>query len=255
MVHTRMRALGWVVGGTQTVVEALLEAIGATGTLMAYVGWEDDPWHIDEWPEAWQRAYREELPPFDPALSAADPDIGRIPERIRTWPGAYVSAAHVFRMAAIGPRAEWLTADQTWNHPQGRGSPLAKLAATEGQVLMLGAPLDTLTILHHAEALVDSPQRRPVTYGIPVEDGGRVVWREVHDHDTSSRGAFPYERFVPAGVDPFAAIGEAALQASCGRRGMVSEAESVLFEAAPLVRFAVDWLVQRFAGGPPGGPA
>lgn len=255
MVHARMSALGWVVGGTQTVVEALLEAVGSEGTLLAYVGWEDDPWHIREWPEEWQRAYQDELPPFDPELSAADREVGRIPERIRTWPGARVSAAHVFRMAAIGPRAEWLTADQPWDHPQGPGSPLAKLVQAEGQVLLLGAPLDTLTILHHAEALVDSPERRSVVYSIPVADGGRVVWREVHDLDTSSRGAFPYERFVPVGVDPFAAIGQAALQAGCGKRGRVGEADSVLFQAGPLVQFAVEWLANRFSGRHPGSPA
>jgi len=241
-----MSALGWLVGGTQTVIEALLESLGPEGTLMAYAGWEDDPWALAEWPDEWQRAYREELPPFDPQLSAADPEMGRIAERIRTWPGARASTSHVFRMIAIGRRAEWLTADQPWDHPQGSGSPLAKLVQDDGQVLMLGAPLDTLTILHHAEALVDSPERRSVAYGIPVAEGDRVVWREVQDIDTSSRGAFPYERFVPAGVDPFIVIGQAALQAGCGRRAGVGDADSVLFEAAPLVRFAVAWLQQRF---------
>ena len=33
MVHTRMSALGWVVGGSQSIVEALLEAVGPDGTL------------------------------------------------------------------------------------------------------------------------------------------------------------------------------------------------------------------------------
>jgi aminoglycoside 3-N-acetyltransferase len=251
MVHTRMSALGWVVGGTQTVVESLLAAVGPTGTLMAYAGWDDDPWHLAEWPEEWQQAYLEELPPFDPALSEADHEFGRIPERLRTWPGARASSAHVMRFVALGPRAEWVTADQSWDHPQGAGSPLAKLVEAGGQVLMLGAPLATLTILHHAEAMVESPQKRLVTYAIPLQDGDRVAWREVHDHDTSSRGAFPYERVVPPGTDPFAVIGKAALEAGCGRPGLVAEAECVLFEAAPLVRFATGWLEERF-GGPRG---
>ncbi len=84
MVHTRMSALGWVVGGTQTVVEALLEAIGKPGTLMAYAGWEDDPYHLAKWPERWQHAYLAGLPPFDSLRSAADPDHGVVPERIRS---------------------------------------------------------------------------------------------------------------------------------------------------------------------------
>ena len=33
MVHTRMSALGWVIGGTRTVIEALLEVVGSGGTL------------------------------------------------------------------------------------------------------------------------------------------------------------------------------------------------------------------------------
>jgi aminoglycoside 3-N-acetyltransferase len=246
MVHTRMSAIGWVVGGSQTVVEALLEALGPDGTLMAYAGWEDDPWHLAEWPGEWQQAYRDELPPFDPELSEADHEMGRLPERIRTWPGARASSGHVFRMVALGPRAEWLTSDQPWHHPQGPGSPLAKLVQADGQVLMLGAPLDTLTVLHHAEALVDGPEKRQVSYEVPVRDRGQVVWREVRDHDTSSRGAFPYERVVEDGDDAFAVIGRLALAAGCGVTGQVGEAESHLFAAQPLVDFAVSWLRAHF---------
>jgi aminoglycoside 3-N-acetyltransferase len=246
MVHARMSALGWVVGGTQTVVEALLEVLGPEGTLMSYVGWEDDPWHLAAWPEEWQAAYRAELPPFDPELSEADHEMGRFPERVRTWPGSRKSGGHVMRMAAVGARAGWLTADQPWDDPQGPGSPLAKLVEAEGQVLMLGAPLETLTILHHAESLVDSPVKRFVTYGIPVRRDGEVVWREVHDHDTSSRGAFPYERVVPRGVDAFEVIGREALVAGWGVQGSVAGAESHRFEAGPLVAFATAWLRERF---------
>jgi aminoglycoside 3-N-acetyltransferase len=213
---------------------------------MAYAGWEDDPWHLSAWPEDWQKAYLAELPPFDPVLSEADHEMGRFAERIRTWPGARASSGHVMRMVAIGPQAEWLTRDQPWDYPQGPGSPLAKLVEAEGQVLMLGAPLETLTILHHAEALVDSPDKRLVSYRIPLRDGNEVVWKEVRDHDTSSRGAFPYERFVPAGRDAFDVIGTEAVEAGFGRRGRVGEAACHLFEAAALVRFAVAWMVERF---------
>lgn len=249
MVHTRMSALGWVVGGSQTVVEALLEVLGPDGTLMAYAGWEDDPWHLAEWPERWQRAYLEELPPFDPALSEADHEMGRVPERIRTWPGARASSGHVMRMVAVGARAEWLTAGQPWDDPQGIGSPLARLVEAEGRVLMLGAPLETLTILHHAEALAEAPGKRWVLYRVPVREGARVVWRDVHDIDTSSRGALPYERFVPEGVDAFEFIGRSALDAGIGRPGRVGEAESHLFEARALLEFGVRWIEERFGGG------
>ena len=252
MVHTRMSAIGWVVGGSQTVVEALLEVLGPDGTLMAYAGWEDDPWHLAEWPTTWQQAYRAELPPFDPELSEADHQMGRLPERIRTWPGAKASTGHVMRMVALGPHADWLTRDQPWDHPAGPGSPLAKLVEADGQVLMLGAPLDTLTLLHHAESLADAPGKRLVTFAIPVRKSDRVEWREVHDHDTSSRGAFPYDQMIPNGEDAFAVIGRLALAAGVGSSGKVAEAESHLFHARPLVDFTLGWLQSAF-GGPANG--
>lgn len=246
MAHARISAVGWVVGGAESVIRAIFDALGPQGTLMAYAGWQDDPYHLAEWPEEWQRAYLEELPPFDPDLSEADHEMGRLAERIRTWPGARASTGHVMRMVAVGPGADWLTRDQPWDHPQGPGSPLAKLVEAGGQVLMLGAPLETLTILHHAEALVDSPEKRLVTYRIPVREGNEVVWKEVRDHDTSARGAFPYERFVAPGRDAFDLIGTEAVDAGCGTRGQVGEATCHLFEAAALVEFAVAWMEERF---------
>jgi aminoglycoside 3-N-acetyltransferase len=247
MVHTKMSALGWVVGGTRTVIESLLDVVGPDGTLIAYAGFEDDPYHLGEWSPQRQDAYRSELPAFDPELSAADPDFGRIPERLRTWPGATCSDAHVFRFVAVGTRAGELTADVPWDYAAGPGSPLARLVAAGGQVLSLGAPLDTLTLLHHAETLVDTPRRRLVTYQVPIRVGDRVEWRTVHDIDTSSRGAFPYETVTAPGEDAFAIIGREALAAGAGRSGPVGASESHVFDARSLVDFAVSWLRKRFS--------
>jgi len=69
---------------------------------MAYVGWNDSTGGLTGWPPAWQEAYRSERPPFDPEFSETDRQMGRVPERIRTWPGARVSGSHFRRMAAIG---------------------------------------------------------------------------------------------------------------------------------------------------------
>jgi aminoglycoside 3-N-acetyltransferase len=38
MGHCRMSALGWMVGGAETVVRALLDTLRPDGTLMAYTG-------------------------------------------------------------------------------------------------------------------------------------------------------------------------------------------------------------------------
>jgi aminoglycoside 3-N-acetyltransferase len=246
MVHTRMSALGWVVGGPETVVLALLDALGSAGTLLVYLGWDDATAGMDRWPADWQAAYRAERPPFDPLHSETDRQMGRVPERVRTWPGARVSGSHHRRMAAIGARAEWVTADQPWDHAFGPGSPLARLVEADGQVLLLGAPLIRLTLIHHAEALVDSPQKRMTQHEVPVRNGGAVEWRAVREHDTSTAvGAFPYQDAV-GDQEPFEVIGRAALAAGCGLTGRVGQAECHLFAARPLLDFIVAWLSERF---------
>src|SRR5262249_34849128 len=105
------------------------------------------------------------------------------------------------------------------------------------------------TLLHYAESLVDGPEKRTVTYAVPVRDGEEVTWREVRDYDTSSRGAFPYERVIPRGDDAFAVIGRLALAAGTGVSGQVGDAKSHLSAARSLVIFAAGWLRQHFDGG------
>jgi aminoglycoside 3-N-acetyltransferase len=174
MVHARISALGWMVGGTGAVVLALLDTLGPNGTLMAYAGWEDDPYGMERWPEPWRSAYVADLPPFDPLTAEAVRANGRLPERIRTWPGAVRSRQPEAGIVALGRCAKWIVADHPMDDTYGAGSPLAKLVDADGQVLMLGAPLSTLTLLHHAEATVRVADKRRVVYHMPVQvDGGR----------------------------------------------------------------------------------
>lgn len=123
MVHTRMSAVGWVVGGAETVVRALLDQLGSDGTLVAFASWEENPFHLKEWPSEWQRAYREHLPPFDPGVSEARYDHGRLPERIRTWPGARRSPHPEANVVAIGAQAEWVTSEHRADDAFGPGTP------------------------------------------------------------------------------------------------------------------------------------
>jgi len=186
------------------------------------------------------------LPPFDPELSGAHPDFGRIPERLRTWPGVRSSDAHVFRFVALGAPAKELTADVPWDFAGGPGSPLARLVDAGGQVLCLGAPLDTLTLLHHAETLVDTPLRRLVDYAVPLRAGGAITWRAVRDIDSSSRGAFAYETVV-GDKDAFSVIGHETLSVGAGRSGRLGSSTSYLFEAPALLDVAMRWLRAHFS--------
>ncbi|MDP9066762.1 MAG: aminoglycoside 3-N-acetyltransferase [Actinomycetota bacterium] len=245
MVHCSLSSMGYVVGGADAVVTSLLELLGASGTLMVMSGWEHDPYELEQWPEALQDAYRRDPPTFHPEVSEAARENGRLPERIRTWPGARHSSHPEARFSALGASSQWLTEDQPWHHPLGAGSPLEKLLEADGSVLMLGAPLETLTLLHHAEELADVPSKKLVRYTVPtVTENGAIEWREVRDIDTSG-GAFPYETVV-GDRDSFQVIGEEAIAAGIGRAGQIGQSTSYLFRARELVDYAVGWIEKHF---------
>jgi aminoglycoside 3-N-acetyltransferase len=239
MIHTRMSAIGWVVGGSETIVRALLDALGPEGTLAAYASWDDHVYDADDWPAEHRDAYLAEPPAFDPATAEAARDHGRVPERVRTWPGARRSGHPEANVVAIGARADWLTSPHPTDDGYGPDSPFARV----DQVLLLGAPLETITLLHHAEALARAPKRR-VTFRIPVVEDGRMAERTYTDIDTSG-AAYPYKR-LGLEEDEFAVIAREALAAGIGVGGQVGRAESHLFPARELTAFAAGWIEDRF---------
>src|SRR4051794_21093586 len=240
MVHTRMSALGWVVGGAETVVRALLDALGAEGTLMAYASWAEHVYDPGSWPAEHRAAYLAEPPVFDPATAEVDRGYGRIPERIRTWPGTLHSGHPEGGVVAVGARAAWLTEQHPADDAYGARSPFARLVAADGQVLLLGAPLDTLTVLHHAEGVARVRGKRRRTFRVATPDGERSYT----DIDTE-HGAFPFET-LGLGEDAFAAIGRSALAAGIATTRRRGEAGCPLFPARGVTALRVDWIEPRF---------
>jgi aminoglycoside 3-N-acetyltransferase len=242
MLHASVKAVGWVVGGPDVVLHALREALGPDGTLMMYVGWEDNPYDLESWPDQRRRAYQEECPPFDPATSRANRRWSILTEYLRTTPGARRSANPEKSMAAVGARAEWLTADHPLDYGFGPGSPLEKLCQAGGDVLLLGTPFDSVTLLHYAECLADVSDKRVVRYRMPVIVDGQRRWGDVEEFDTSD-GIRDW-----GGGDYFEAIVEEYLAAGHGRIGTVGAARSYLFDAQDLTAFGVAWMERTFGG-------
>ena len=245
MVHCRMSALGHVVGGAESVVRALLDALGPEGTLVAYTGWQDaPPDELDALGEEVRHAYLAEHPPYDPRVALSRRDHGRVPEALRTWPGARHSGHPEAGVAAVGPLAEAITVGHPYDDAYGAGTPYARLVELGGRVAMLGAPLDTMTLVHHAEAVAEVPGKRRVSYRYPILEGSERVWRTFSDIDTSE-GALPYEPVIGE-EDYVGYIARSALAAGAGGSGSVGEATAYLFEAQELVEHAVRWIEQTY---------
>ena len=229
LVHAALRSVGKPIGGAQTILDALRDAVGPEGTILAYTDWDgqDD---VDDHPDL-----REHIRPFDPLTSRATRDNGWFPEMLRTTPGALRSGNPGASMAAIGGRAEWFTADHALDYGYGPHSPLGRLVEAGGKTLMLGASLDHMTLLHHAEHLADFAPKRVRRYETPFLVDGRTEWRNFEEFDTSD---------PPDGLaeDYFAKIVEEFLATGKGKRGTVGAAPSVLIEAREIVPFAVGWI-------------
>ena len=236
LTHAALRQLGPVLGGPDTVIDALLDAVGDGGTLLAYCDWQIDEAAMDD------PALRDEIPPFDPARSRSIRDNGAFPEMLRTTPGALRSGNPGASCAALGARAAWFTADHPLDYGYGPGSPLAKLVEAGGKCLMLGAPLDTMTLLHHAEHIAQFPDKRIKRGQAPMLVDGRKVWRTYEEFDTGD---------PPEGLpdDYFATIVRDYLATGGGRTGKVAGADCVLVEAAPMVDFARAWMERSIGRG------
>jgi aminoglycoside 3-N-acetyltransferase len=177
-------------------------------------------------------------------VARAEREHGRVPEAIRTWPGAQHSRHPVCAFAALGPAAEWLLSGQSLDEGYGEGSPLARIVAAGGAVLLLGDLFDSVTLLHYAEYCASAGPKRYVEYEMPVLVDGQRVWRRIRELD-SSAGAFPYEKLALE-EDAFAVITRAALEVGIGRSGHVGAASAHLLPAQRLLDFACGWLRDRF---------
>ncbi len=225
MVHASLRQTGPVIGGAATIVNALLEALGPTGTLVAYVDFE--PFFEDGDPE---------IPVFNKLTSSAARDHGVLHEMIRTWPGSLRSDHPGAGISAIGAKAEWLTKEHPFQYGYGPGTPFEKLIELNAKILMFGAPLDTITLLHYAEHLADIPDKQIVRYQhlIPTPTGPE--WIDFEEFDTSE----PVNSHLPENV--FEQIAEAFLESGQGQQTMIGKASTFLFNSQALVPFAVSWL-------------
>jgi aminoglycoside 3-N-acetyltransferase len=229
LVHSSMRAVGWVVGGAQALALALFDALGPEGTLVVPTHTPDnsDPsaWQHPPVPAHWWPVIREQTPAFDPAVTPSR-WMGALAEIVRTWPGVRRSDHPQVSFAAVGPHAERIVADHALDEMLGERSPLGRLYDSDADVLLLGAGHDSNTSLHLAEYRRPSPPRKREGAAVRTPDGGRrwVWWED-----------------VALDEDDFGALGEALDATGAVRRGKVGAADCRLVRMRVAVDFAVGW--------------
>ena len=236
MVHTSLSRIGYVCGGPQSVIEALIEAVGPKGTIMMPTqSWKNLDPEIGvhpEVPEEYWQVIRDNWPPYDKKITPTQ-TMGAVAEMFRSWPGTLRSDHPARSVSAFGKYAEYLTKDHDLSNIFGEGSPIAKLYELNGSVLLIGVGYDKNTSIHLADALAEYPGKHTSVEHSAIMENGKRVWKA-------------YETLFVDGED-FVEIGEAFEKACTVNFGTMGSAPLRLMRQRELVDFAVRWIEENRA--------
>jgi aminoglycoside 3-N-acetyltransferase len=147
LVHSSLSSIGYVEGGAETVIGALMDAVGISGNILMPTSPNS----------ALQLEYIQKLDVFD--VHNTPSALGRITEVFRKMDGVWRGAHPTEPVAAMGPDAEWLIAGHLGEPtPYTANSPFRRIIERNGKILYVGVTLDNAgTSLHTLEDAVDFP--------------------------------------------------------------------------------------------------
>ncbi len=229
LVHSSFKALGQVPGGAETVIQRLLAALGANGTLLM--------------PALTYETVRSNNPIFN--LHTTPSCVGIIPETFRLREGTRRSLHPTHSVCGVGPLAEELLAlhaqDTT---PVGPNSPFRRIADFDGQILMLGCGLLPNTAMHGIEEMAAVPYvlKEPMVYTLFDEQGQKIekAYQPHNFKDLSQR----YDRVAEVLPEPDLRTGK-VLAATCYLLDTRALQETALKALHKNPLFFVDQITER----------
>ncbi len=176
MVHSSLSSLGYVEGGADAVIDALLAAVGPEGTVL-----------MPSLPATWRGnencvTYLARQPVFD--VRTTPSKVGLISDTFWRRPGARRSLSASHSATAMGLRRDWFLA----NHEQapyltGPGTPWWKNCEVGGKIVLLGVGQESNTTLHTVEETADSiVVSRDRFYPLVIDETGSIHQLEVCAH-------------------------------------------------------------------------
>ncbi|MGR3290849.1 MAG: aminoglycoside N(3)-acetyltransferase [Paracoccaceae bacterium] len=193
LMHTSLSRLGWICGGEQAVLEAMIDILGPDGTLVmpGFSSQISDPadWNSPPVPKDWVQKIRDNMPVFD-RDSTPTRGMGRLAELFRKLPDTGRSNHPNDSFLALGPLAGEILQNQPLQNPLGADSPLGRLHNNNAKVLLLGAGYQSCTSFHLAEDGLDGVEAESVSYPTGRVDGV-TVWTS-YQQPRSFEASFPH---------------------------------------------------------------
>ncbi len=171
MVHSSLSSFGWVEGGAETVIKALMELVGEEGTILMPSFNHGTPF------ESCGAGFYD---PYEtPCIN------GKIPDTFWRMDGVYRSLDPTHPFAAWGKDALRYTKHHHLTLTMGEDSPLGLIMRDGGYQINFGTTHSTTTAKHLAEMINRSPclGYRTESYPVKLKDGKIVYhrtwgWRE-----------------------------------------------------------------------------
>jgi aminoglycoside 3-N-acetyltransferase len=150
VVHGSLKAVGWISGGANTIIDALLQVIGPQGTLIVPAQYTEnlDPGLLDQPIDpSLAKVLRQSQPPFR-GKATHFPSMGALTTAVQLDERSKISDHPTCAVVALGKHAKWITADHPLSPAFGWGSPYAKAAELNAKVVLIGVDYSVLSALH-----------------------------------------------------------------------------------------------------------
>jgi aminoglycoside 3-N-acetyltransferase len=197
IVHVSLSSFGWVCGGAQTVIRALL---GCRNVIMAsYTGYNTDPsgWVYPSIPESWIDVIRDGMPGYDENLSQSE-GVGVVSECFRCLDGVKRSNHPRASFLAYGEDAEFIVSSNGYDFPFGRGTPLGRAYELDAKILLLGVGFNVINSQYLSYYLADMEKEEEICKSKVGDE-----WVEYLDHP---RGLDIKEKFREINEDYFKTV-------------------------------------------------
>ena len=216
-LHSSLKSIGFVLGGPETVVRALMQVVGPEGTILMPV-------------------FSRPAPRF--LMSETPSRTGLVTETFRRMPGVVRSPHPTHSVAVWGDRAQEIADGHEQASGLGVDSPFRRLAKMGGLVVFVGCNSRSSSIVHVAEAIAQVPY-------LNVSYPGYDVPMTVVYPDGRERVVEPREN--PGDSSGFLVVEEELRRRGLVREAMVGQARTMVMKGADVIETALELLRQDLA--------